>query len=1009
MPDSTKKFSQLDSITTLDSNDIFAVTDVDQTKSMKISTANLSNVILSDDNINSKASIIRNKLNAISASSGNGLYAQNLWYNGEYRNGAYLQNYENISGTPVLVTDLSQLNNTSEYVKYSGGEAPQMVVSGGGATDRTMTTNFLPEGSNNQYYTDPKVLSVLDANFGRLFNNYSDTFDGGGLGDSLIDVAGLFTNATSYQSSTIRVADGDKIIRQSFIKGQIVRLYGAALSESNLSSVPNAASNLTVSTQGGFTNATGTNSRNFSYKIAFYNMGTGEVSQASSAISVDVYFGGNVVYDETSSAFNTDNFVKLDLTGYAVGQGVLIYRKLVADTNWKLVAVLGDKELPSWNDYHTFDHVAWSGKSSTDNSFTAVTHFPLTAPTGPARGWVDSTIQSITESEAYIDITLTSTLYTNTNYVVQIAHNDTSLINEAITQKSIAGRRSLSLNAKVYNATHIDIVNDFGLIGVANVTKIKKLPWSGFKGTNGDNSLIKSTQSTNAQNISFVGVDFDGNLANQFLLNDTTDTTLNYLINLGSNPTAVTIDRTRLKNTIGGGIYATSPNEFKMTASEIVNSGVTDRFEFSPLIVDNGNTTIITGNRFENFTDHIDASITSEGAIANNIIKACGSGLFVYGSTFLLSSPNVLMGAANEFLSSPDILNSDYDSINIYLSSLEDTPPWTSDRMVYQENGSAFDLSQSSTAFSSSIIYRLNMIQQLSDGTSVIYGDKVGPGALGIDGNAHNTFIIGKRYRIAVPGDVVWTNYGATNTLAGTEFIYTESGGDTTPAGTTGYATSSEFAGYSTNAPIVWTDVPGSNENITRSLGQFQFQIQSLAYDQLKTGIYSPASLQSLYAANTKTSVADGTRIHPFGSSHVGVAWSASYRYDAQVATITGSGAWSSELVNTDNAAYTASKTHPVYTVNITQIQNRPIAVGNYVRIDGHTGFAMHTGSTGALGLVVHVGVDVDTISIKYWTQGDSTAGADAGGNAAGCTQGTANVGTINIVDDFVMAQGLIK
>jgi len=98
-----------------------------------------------------------------------------------------------------------------------------------------------------------------------------------------------------------------------------------------------------------------------------------------------------------------------------------------------------------------------------------------------------------------------------------------------------------------------------------------------------------------------------------------------------------------------------------------------------------------------------------------------------------------------------------------------------------------------------------------------------------------------------------------------------------------------------------------------------------------------------------------------------------------------------------------------VYTVNITQIQNRPIAVGNYVRIDGHTSFAVYSGSKSALGLVVHVGVDVDTISIKYWTQGDAAAGADAGGNAAGCTQGDANVGTINIVDDFVMAQGLIK
>ena len=1005
----TKKFSQLDRIQTLDATDIFAVTDVDQTKSMKIQTDDLSNVILSDTNLTAKSETIRDKLNLFQSGVGNGLKAQELWDNGQYRNSTYFLNYDNLNNTPVRITELGQLGNSTEFVNYNSGST-LMEVSGTGATARIMTTDFLQEGVSNLYYTDERVVTQITQNFGTLFNSYSDTFDGGGVGDSLQDVLGTFQTPVSGQSAVIRVQDPTSTVRTNFTSGQVLRLYGASLTDSNIETAP-AAGDFTVSVSTGFTDDSSVgNSRNFSYKIAFFNLKTGEVTPASSAKDVDVAYGGAVVYDDSSSVFNTDNFVSIDVSGYAVGndpQGVLIYRKLIADSDWKLIAVLGDKDLPSWKDYHTFDYTDWSGKNSSDNSYNSITHFPLTSPVNASRGWTDVTISSIVESTNHFDIVLSSSCFINSfgGNVVQMAHNDTGLINAAITAKSTSGRRSLSLNAKTYNATHIDIPNDFGLIGTANITKIKKLPWSGYKGADANNTLISSIFSTNAQNISFVGIDFDGNVANQYLLQDSVDQTLNFLINLGSNPSSVIIDRSRFLNSVGAGIYATSPNQFKMTASEIVNSGVTDRYTFSPLVIDGGSTTIITGNRFENFTDNIDASITSEGAIANNIIKACGSGLFVYGSTFLVSSPNVLMGAANEFLASPDILNSEYDSINIYLEQLEDTPPWTSDVFAYQENGAAFDLAYSSTSINGAIVYRQNLVRQLSDGTSQIYGDKIGPAVKGIDGNTHNTFVVGKRYRIVEPGDANWGGIGAVNNLAGTEFIST----GTTVSGSSGYATSSEFSGYSTNAPISWTDVPASASHIDRSKGQFQFQISDPDYTRLKTGIYAPSNLQTLYTANTQTSVSDATKIHPFGSSHVGVAWSASYRYDATVATITGPGAFSTTYTDPGgNTNYNASTAHPVYVgMPITPIVETPIAVGNYVRIFDHGTFALHqTPTTGDLGQIVAIGPDSATVTIKFWGCGDGST------SDGGCTNGSVNANispTLNIIDDFVMAQGLIK
>jgi len=1001
----TKKFSQLDRIQTLDATDIFAVTDVDQTKSMKIQTDDLSNVILSDANLTSKAETIKNKLNAFQSGVGNGLQAQKLWDDGQYRDSTYFRNYNNLNGKPVIISDLSQLDNSPEYIKYDN-TSESILVSGTGATNRTMTTDFLIEGNTNEYYTNDKVITQLTQNFGALFNSYSDTFDGGGVGDSLMDVSGTFLNPTTSQASTIRVSDPDNTIALSFQSGQILRLYGASATDSNISSAPTTG-NLGVTVSTGFTATTGTNSKTFSYKICYYNLKTGEITPASPEVDVNIFNAEQVVFDSSSTAFNTDKFVSLSISGYAVGndpQGVLVYRAIAPSVEYKLVAVLGDKELPSWKDYHTFDFVPWSGKNSIDNSYSSITHFPLTAPSTAQRGWTDVTISTITQNVSSFDIGLSTASFVNTTNAVQLAHNDTSLITAAISSKSTSGRRSLSLNAKTYNATHISVPDDFGLIGTANITKIKKLPWSGYNGASADNSLLRSTQPTNAQNISFVGVDFDGNILNQYLLNDDTDPSLNFLVDLGSNPTSIIIDRSRFKNQVGGGIYATSPNEFKMTASEIVNSGVTDRFTFSPLIIDNGSTTIITGNRFENFTDSIDASITSEGAIANNIIKACGSGLFVYGSTFLVSSPNVLMGAANEFLSSPDILNSEYDSINIYLEQLGDTAPYKSDVLVYQENGAALNLAYSNTTYSGSIVYRLNLVQQLNDGSTQKYGVYVGPGATGIDGNAHNTFVVGKRYVIEEPGDVTWTTHGAINSNAGTEFTYS---GSVSPSGTTGFCTPSEFVGYGngTNTPITFTDVPASDPHIDRSKGQFQFQVLGADYTKIKTGIYSPASLQSLYAANTKTSVSDTTKIHPFGSSHVGLAWSASYRYDAKVASITGSGSWAT------TGSYGASTSNPVYTIAITVTLSTPLSVGQFVRIADHDSFALNTPNANAeLAEIVAIGVGQTTLTLKYWGAGDgATAASVDGATGAGCTRGTENTGTINIIDDFVMAQGLIK
>ena len=83
---------------------------------------------------------------------------------------------------------------------------------------------------------------------------------------------------------------------------------------------------------------------------------------------------------------------------------------------------------------------------------------------------------------------------------------------------------------------------------------------------------------------------------------------------------------------------------------------------------------------------YVDA--VSKGIVTPNVIDNCGAGLFAYGATKVVLSPNVLLGPANEFLQNPDVFNSEYDSINIQIEANVD---FNSPNYTYQESGVLFD------------------------------------------------------------------------------------------------------------------------------------------------------------------------------------------------------------------------------------------------------------------------------------------------------------------------------
>lgn len=1034
---STKKFSELPELTALATgndagNEFFALTDNTDTRSKYITSANLVDSILSADNIGSKAGTIITKLNAHNTGA-NGLNATNLFYNGTYQPAAYFLQWGNIQSKPSIPTNIKELTNEGNFIHWDNSlPEPKMKVAdfSTGQTSQTMNSDYLNEGTENLFYTDQRVDDRQTLGFGALFNAYSSTFDSGRVFDSLSNVSGEFplVSITNNQSSVIRVADSNNAMFDSFTAGQTIRLYGASLGNSPITTSPTLGAIDITGTAFG-QGSVSQSPVKFSYKASLFDLDTGEVGPMSSNVDINLDLDTSVHGPQILSAFNEDIFTKVPITGVDVAtQGVLLYRQVGNAGDYKLIAVLGPKDLLASNmpykDYYTFDYTSWSGKNPLDNTFDSIypiSHFPVVASSTQFRGWCDVTIKSVTNTVAGFDINLGTSstdqlVYVDADRQVSIYHNDTTLINNAITQKAALGRKDIVLNAKDYNASHISVPDNFGIIGTTNITKITKLPWTSFKGTTPDNSLIKSTNASNATSISIIGIDLDGEIKNQYLLNDSASDSLNYLVDLGQNPSSILIDRSRFKNMIGGGIYASSPVEFKLTTTEVINSGLSDRHTFSPAVLDSGTNTMINNSVFRNFTDSIDVSVTDQGSVTNNIIKNCGSGLFVYGSTFFLSSPNVLIGPANEFLQSPDVLNSEFDSININRSSFT-TPPFTMDPLNYQENGASFDLTQdANTGGAGQVSYRLNFVRQLSDGSSEVYGAEVGPGARGIDNGELSSsaspygLITGKRYTITRPGDVNWVALGARNNDAGTSFIMeaatVATSANATPNETTtagGLATNYSMAGYGSNAPITLTPI---SSNLAG--GEFKFQVADPSFTALTQGAYRESTLQTLYTTGL------GTSFHPAGSKHLGIAWSANFRNHVSAGTLFNAGVWDNGSGTGPNGSELAgipggvrgTSTQPYfmteYTFNTVALrQKQGETKGSTVRINEST---FSAGGAEIYG------------EVEFLTAGSTPATKRAfikffvrDGNTLGAVNTGVGDGTINIVDNFVLAQGLIK
>lgn len=569
---------------------------------------------------------------------------------------SYYLDYENITNAPLIPTKTSDLSNDG----YNSTDGLTYIVNFDG-----FDTDDLDEGNVNKYFNQTNFDSFFDIAFSESYRLYSGEFSEIQARDSFDNIeATPFT--TIFATDTISV-NLDKV--SNFYVGQKLRIFGGSI-DTTVLTAPTISSASAI----GFSSIV--NSSVLSYRIAEFDMSNGKISPhstESNSVTVD--------FDQ----FNVSNTVSVIFNRNSTNNGILVYRSINGG-GYNLIDVLGQNQLGNitssilYVDYGTFGYTTWSEKNSLTGAYTNTTgivHFPIVSSGSTKKGWVDAEVTGVESSSG--EITLSESF--NFSSTLTVSENDTTNIQSAIDTRYNNGINSLELNDRTYIVSSLRIPDGFSLYGKGKTTNLKKLSWS----TESSLNMVYASGMNN-NNISIGKMTVDGNQQNQWLRNESTGYD-NYAIKvIGTN---TSINEISVRNVVGGGIYSPESEKIILNLSRIEDSGMNDIQEFSPFVANDCTDIVVTNNVFKNFTQNIDLSTTYIGVFSNNVVDNCGSGVLIFGSRYLISSPNLISGPAGEYISSPDILNSEYSSVDI---NLEYGMSYTSPSFVYQENGELFDL-----------------------------------------------------------------------------------------------------------------------------------------------------------------------------------------------------------------------------------------------------------------------------------------------------------------------------
>jgi hypothetical protein len=438
----------------------------------------------------------------------------------------------------------------------------------------------------------------------------------------------------------------------------------------------------------------------FYYWIAQYHMRNGIIGIASQANLTGIGM-------TSLSGFNDLNNISLTLSRTNTNNGLLIYRQETVGTpagtlaaaninSAKLVAILGPKELSSglseisWIDYGPYEQTDWSPKGTSNeykDSFQF--HFPNVPRVASYRaGWAIDKIVAVGSSSITVENQYKTTPGIST---VKVVHDNTYGFTQAINATIESGGNYLDVPSGTYLTNNVTIPSGFTLKGNGKNTIIKKQYFANDLTDGGGNSLAFNGKfvgvgSTNSSDVTIKDITIDGNSGNNILYLEDTDNYLLYFKNTSSG----LIKGIEIRNSSGHGLYVYDSRRLSIEDCSFVDGSLTDRYAFQPLNAQQSISLRVNNCLFENYPGPVDLSVTSVVSTSGNIIRNCGTGLRTYASGKITTTNNIILGPSDEYISSPDIYNSDYNSINL---TVDRSATFTGPNLLYIENGVPKDIS----------------------------------------------------------------------------------------------------------------------------------------------------------------------------------------------------------------------------------------------------------------------------------------------------------------------------
>ena len=530
--------------------------------------------------------------------------------------------------------------------------------------------------------------------------------------------------------------------------GERVKMFGVTKSSDSVTVNPPVVGNTVKITQVPTSGADTT--MTYYYWQAQYHMRNGKVGVSSQISPTGVYVGTGAragIANTTLDNFNDLNHNVLNLGRSDANHGLLIYRQNYTGAGTasnadrgqaKLIAVLGPKEMGSdvsnisWKDYGVYEQTAWSAKG-TSNEFigfhtstvaTNQIHFPCIGTTGQRRGWeIDSVTaigsDSITVSGNYL---LNGVVGFGTTAVVKVVHDNTKALADAVADTVASGGNYLDLPSGTYLSNKIEIPTNFTLTGEGKNTFLKQQYYATDQtdlGSSGGTTLpfdgtFIGIGSTIAKDVTISDLTIDGNGGNNITFVQDLDNYLVYMRHVDS----TLFKDVEIRNTPGSGLYLRDSNRVSVENSTFVDGAQTDRFPFQPLDAQNSTVIRVNDNLFENFPGPVDLSVTEVASTGGNIIRNCGSGLEAYATGKITTQNNIILGPSDEWVPSPDIYDSDWDSINL---TIEVGKNFEGPELLYLEDGEPKNISSSKVAIVAGIG---TMIGLYSTTTTTTLGSK---------------------------------------------------------------------------------------------------------------------------------------------------------------------------------------------------------------------------------------------------------------------------------------------